>query len=247
MTCPDCKEIGGSFKEKPFWPPGGYNAGKKTTFQCSWCNQRWFCYNDYYCLWGKVNDDFTWRLLVNNVDSIPIQIGSVCQVLPGYEQFDVEPAHETISEKVYRPKMRLIPTRGKCEDMLCFQWVGDYEPSNIYGFQFNFPILGFPEEFLSQFDKFVIPFVGKISQWPNSEMQEGIASQFEDPEMEKVLVQIMSAEFSQDYAGGKGPVSFLSGIALLADPNVGVIKPSYFFDPMVSEWEIDEFKEKNVS
>ena len=119
MDCSDCEKTEHSFKEKPFYPPGGYKPGKNTTHQCP-CGQRWYCYNDYYCLWGRVNDDLTWKLLERNVD-VPFAIGNTCTVLPGYEEYAVDPVHEICNDEVFWPTVRLQPAKGNIKETKVFQ------------------------------------------------------------------------------------------------------------------------------
>ena len=95
MFC-ECEQIEHSFKEKPFPVPGGYK--QNTTYECM-CGQRWWCHNDYFCLWSKINrnDEFTWQNVQRGC-KVPVGIGNtsntmdsedVC-VLPQTEFSDYE-------------------------------------------------------------------------------------------------------------------------------------------------------------
>ncbi len=246
MACPNCEKVEDSYKEEPFFPPGGYKSGKSNTFKCPACGQRWFCYNDYYCLWGEVNDDLTWKFLVRNVD-VPISLGGTCAVLPGYEKYAIDPVYKICEEEVFCPTLRLKPAEGKLEATEVFQWFGEYDQGNIFNYQFTFPIMAPLEKYREGLASFRIPFVGKIKSWPNENQRSGMAKTFDDPKMEKHIVYLISPDYARDYGSENlAAVSFVAGIVLLGDPNVGVIEPRYFFDPVIIEMVNDEFKKKHA-
>src|SRR3989338_2400157 len=188
MACKRCeKEIGSSYKEKPFFPPGGYRSEKPNTYICS-CGQKWWCSNDYYCLWNTVDDDFTWEVILAGCD-IPIAIGNPCVVIPGYEKFRIKPVHAICREKVIQPKISFEPD-GKT---VMVQWIGDY-PKNILHYQFNFPICCKPEHLKMRPDLFSIVYLGSNKNCPT----------FESPkhDEEKTIAHLISPDFEQTYSTG---------------------------------------------
>jgi hypothetical protein len=78
MSCENCEEnVGYSYLGKPFIVPGrGVDA---KTYICG-CGQRWWQYNDYYHLWGKVDDDATWANVQKGCPE-PVAIGAPCRNL----------------------------------------------------------------------------------------------------------------------------------------------------------------------
>jgi hypothetical protein len=237
MTCRICEnKVGHSFKEEPFFPPGGYKFKQNNTYECHQCGQKWYCYNDHFCLWGKVEDDLTWKFLINNIDVL-MAIGDICAVVPGYEEHAIDPVHEVCSRKVSHPEISLGD-----EKTAFLQWTGEYGRGrmNIFCHQFKFPIMSLEERFMEKIDTFRVPFVGQIRDWPDEGQRQGMIETFGDEE--KSVVYLMSAEFTHDYGDDVGPVSFISEVVLLGDPNVGLIRPGYFFDSFVVEMVNGEFK-----
>ena len=244
MNC-NCDAVKRSHKEKPFYYPGAYKPGKNNLYQCP-CGQRWFCYNDYYCLWGRVNDALTWKFLLHDVD-VPFSIGGHCVVVSGYEKYATDPACDICADKVSMPTINIWSAKGEMNETVVLQWTGVYdEPGNIFRYQFEFPILMPSNEYGNSISSFLIAFVGQIKEWPNKDQRMGMASCFNDSQMEKYVAHLISAQHSKKYDDGSiGPASFIAGVALLGDPNVGVIKPARFFDPTVVECMMESFKQES--
>lgn len=237
MTCYWCKPIEHSYREKQFNPPGGYKPdGQNTFFQCE-CGQRWWCYNTFYALWSTVEDDFTWEAITRNIDDIPIAIGNPSCSLEGYGEQAI-PMHKPCSNDVSDPRVSIKSINGK--DTMMLQWIGDYEPLNMLRYQFEFPILHELEKWRNQIDSFRVPFVGELSRWPDPEQQASMIDHFDGKE-DTFVAQLMSPKFEHQYDSGPGPISFVAGLVLLGDPNVGIIKPSYFFDPWIVEMVMSDF------
>jgi hypothetical protein len=219
------------------------NSGGNNIFQCPHCLQRWFCYNDHMRLWGKVDDDLTWKFLINGVD-VPISIGGYCVVVPGYEQHAIDPVHKICTEKVFRPKIRMEKILD--DETVVVQWTGDYHQENIFEYQFNFPIAASLEKYKNDMSSLYVIFIGQIKYWPDQRQVASMAKNFDDSKMEKCIVYLMSANHAQEYGDGSiGPASFIVEVVLLGDPNVGVIRPRRYFDPLIDEMVVEEFNKKN--
>lgn len=238
MSCKSCKNVENNSGE---W----IRTTKYNLYECPICSQRYFCYNDHYRLWGKVDDDLTWKFLTHDVD-VPIAIGDPCVVAPGYEEFAVEPIHKICPDRVAWPRVKIQPAVEGRKEIGVIQWTGNYKQGNIFRYQFAFPIMAPLEKFKDSISSFAVPFVGQIKDWLNEDQQEDLAKRFENPEKNKYVAYLLSAECSHDYGDGrKSPVSFVAEIVLLGDPNVGIIAPDYFYNHSMIRYVLDCFQDKN--
>jgi len=219
------------------------NAGRNNLFQCPHCRQRWFCYNEHLRLWGKVEDDLTWKFLINDID-VPIVVGGICKVAPGYEEYAIDPVSKICTKRVLQPTVRMEKILD--DETAVVQWTGDYSRKNIFGHQFAFPIAASLEKYEENLSSLRVIFLGQLKYCPHQEQAKGMAEHFDDPEMKKCVVHLMSADHAHDYGDGKiGPSSFMSEIVLLGDPNVGVIRPALYNNQFSAGMIIEEFDRKN--
>lgn len=75
MACEECEErIGHSFDKNPFISMGPGRVSDDA-FICPLCGQRWWRYNNVYCLWSPIDDDATWENVLSGCKS-PVAIGN---------------------------------------------------------------------------------------------------------------------------------------------------------------------------
>jgi hypothetical protein len=117
-----------------------------------------------------------------------------------------------------------------------FQWFGVVNRIPTQK-QFLFPIsmgidnsmwMGHPEEFK-------IVFIDQVKNWPSPEMARRVANVATDGDLEASIIWACGHHYHQQYPEGIGPASFLIPIALLGDPNVGVISPGTFCNMELKE------------
>ena len=216
-------------------------------YVCPTCGQRWWCYNTHYDLWGKVDDDATWENIKHGCPC-PVSIGDPSRLLfaEDEEKF-IKPAYRFYDdkEKVPYPKVLLEdllpePEPKEKEPIVFIQWGGDYEPSNICGWQFRFPVCCSAKKIKLEPDKFRVVYLGQIKQWQEESMRAEALLAFK--EKEKYIVYLISSHFPVQYKNGLEPTSFIAEVMLIGDPNVGAIKPEFYYDPTVLSCAFDMVK-----
>lgn len=244
MPCNHCENTERAFDEISFSKLQELGSNGKNVFQCPYCSQRWFCYNDHFRLWGRVDDDLTWKIIISGIDYIPISIGSVCSVIPGYEEHAVDPASRICPKKNQWPVVKVEDILGN--ETVVMEWIGEYARGNIFKYRFAFPLMVPPGKLEGHPGSFQVPFIGQIKNWPNSEQREDMAKTFNDPEMGKNVAYLMSAKIPQGYVDGSiGPLGLVAEVVALGDPVVGIIRPQHFHDYAMIEFIMDEFLESS--
>lgn len=244
MSCPKCEKVELSHKEKPFVPPDGYEPN--VTYVCPICGQRWWCYNDYYCLWSKINDDLSWEN-VRNGCPLPVAIGNPSAIVPGYEKYAIKPQSPISENRIPWPKVLLqgVLITDK-EPSVVVQWTGDYECGigNIFSYQFTFPILCLPKQIRFSPESFHVSFLGQIRRWSNERVREQAIETFKDPE--KCIAHLVSAKFEEIHSSGPGPVSFIAEVVLLGDGTVGIIRPHTYDEPYIFADVVEQFEKEQA-
>lgn len=223
MSCFRCSHIEHSHKEKPFCAPG-----YKNTYVCENCGQRWWCHNDFLCLWSMIgaDDNLTWESVKRGCP-IPVGIGKTSKII-GWSKCDfVMPQHPVCEYETEVDYPRISMEKVGANETLVVQWSGDYR-NNIFGFQFKFPLMVNPEvcEDAMRDSFIIVAYIGEAKEWPL--LSKPTAAELVDRlGTDACVAYLLSPPRKKSPRG----ISILVDVALIGDSNVGVIKPSRFFDP----------------
>lgn len=154
------------------------------------------------------------------------------------------PEHSVCETQVEIPTIRLV----KNGEMICVQWkgqpYGELPPNVIIpsGAQFLFPLLIPPNNvrFYASTEACLVPFLGQVKNWPAPEqtVQRMIETVGEgSPDNWMVWFLNPRVQVQNDRIQSEGRL-----IAILGDPNCGVIVPELFSDLTVRDRALELFK-----
>lgn len=162
------------------------------------------------------------------------------------------PVHKVCESNVAVPtivRVNMGP-EGEEKPTLCVQWFGDPERPllpNVKipdGSQFLFSLMVDPDDlnFFGDPAKLRVVFLGKIKDWLKPEAVQAMIDGPGKGNPDAPMIWLLNPQRIVSHSGErKGPASPLVPIALLGDPNCGVIAPRLFSDIGVRDAVMAEF------
>jgi hypothetical protein len=163
---------------------------------------------------------------------------------------NLPPEHPVCEVQVEAPTLRLQP-RGygyphcppefEGQEEIVVQWFGNNVSGKLKArnLQFAFPVLSNPDsvQWFGHPEWFRVAYFGPLEHWPNP----AAIPMFEQQGIKKgtIVLYVLSAQIGMDDGkGGTVPSSFVTTIALLGDPCVGVISPCEYKNMAVCDEEV---------
>jgi hypothetical protein len=144
------------------------------------------------------------------------------------------PEHEICRKNVEVPTILMAPMGPDGKSVLCVQWFGLTEeplPQNVTipeDSQFLFTILADPNDiaFFGEPEKFHVVFLGQVKNWLKKEAVQAMIDGPGQGDPNAWIVWFMNPQVGMDFGGR--PASPAVKIALLGDPNCGIIVPRHY-------------------
>jgi hypothetical protein len=145
---------------------------------------------------------------------------------------EIKPQHKICETSVEAPTISVtnIGPEGEEVPTVCVQWFGETRHALPKKPQFLFSVLSKPDaiQWMGHPELFKVAFLGQVKDWPNPSVAQAVADLMTDGDLKGWVIYLCSHHYHQQYPQGTGPGSFAMAIALLGDPNVGVITPQSF-------------------
>lgn len=145
---------------------------------------------------------------------------------------EIEPLHKICDTNVEAPTIVVVDMGPEGEEVptVCVQWFGETKHILPKKPQFLFSILSEPDaiQWMGHPELFKVAFLGKVKNWPNPSAAQAVADLATEGSLNSWVIYLCSHHYHQQFPQGIGPGSFVMTLALLGDPNVGVITPQSF-------------------
>ncbi|MBX4198749.1 hypothetical protein KW800_00500 [Candidatus Parcubacteria bacterium] len=147
---------------------------------------------------------------------------------------DFPPAFEVCKDNVDKPTILVRDERGRPE--VTIQWFGEAKKYDLGDRQFLFPLPTTPDnvQWFGHPEQFQVAYLDQVKNWPAPQAVSMIAPNYTGG-VEAWVFMVSSSLYSRRMEGGLRAACFMGEVALLGDPNVGLISPRRFYDPKVNE------------
>lgn len=146
------------------------------------------------------------------------------------------PVHKVCRVNVEHPTILVEEQLGR--KVVLVQWFGEAWNTDLGTSQFLFPLtMKFDDaRWLREPELFRVAFMDQVKNWPNKDAISAIAHGLQNGE-ETWVIWVVSSYYAQRTTAGIRCASFMCGLVMLGDPNVGVITPKRFWDENVPREE----------
>jgi len=147
----------------------------------------------------------------------------------GDEKEELRPVHKICRNNVDIPRVLFEESNieGEVVKRVCVQWFGEADYELPKESQFLFDILSDADSlhWWGHPEWFDVVFLGQAKDWPRPEMAQLVADKAAEGNLDVWIVWLCNHHVQVKYSNSPGPQSFVVLLALLGDPNVGVITP----------------------